>query len=92
MIFGETPLEEAEGAILAHALKLGPVSFKKGRVLSVDDVAALRKAGVDTVVAARLERGRNRARRRSVVRDQQDVLAHQHERSPDQEGVVGLSF
>ncbi len=57
MIFGDTPLGEAEGAILAHSVKLGPVSFKKGRVLSADDLAALEKAGVTGVVAARLEDG-----------------------------------
>ena len=52
MIFGDTPLGEAEGAILAHSVKLGPVRFKKGRVLSADDLAALEKAGVTTGVAA----------------------------------------
>ena len=57
MIFGDTPLGEAEGAILAHSVKLGPVRFKKGRVLSADDLAALEKAGVTGVVAARLEAG-----------------------------------
>jgi molybdenum cofactor cytidylyltransferase len=57
MIFGDTPLAEAEGAILAHSLRLGPVGFRKGRVLSAADVAALVKAGVTRVVAARLEAG-----------------------------------
>jgi molybdenum cofactor cytidylyltransferase len=57
MIFGDTPVDEAEGAILAHAIKLGSVGFKKGRMLSADDVAALAKVGVTSVVAARLETG-----------------------------------
>ena len=57
MIFGETPIDDAEGAILAHSLRTGKLSFKKGRMLSTEDVAALRKAGIDTVVAARLEDG-----------------------------------
>ena len=57
MIFGDTPVDAAEGAILAHTLRLGPVGFKKGRVLSADDVAALVKAGVTSIVAARLESG-----------------------------------
>ncbi len=57
MIFGDTPLGEAEGAILAHSVKLGSIGFKKGRVLSADDLAALEKAGVTGVVAARLEDG-----------------------------------
>ncbi len=57
MIFGDTPLGEAEGAILAHSVKLGSVVFKKGRRLSADDLAALDQAGVETVIAARLEPG-----------------------------------
>src|SRR5581483_5917144 len=48
---------EAEGAILAHSLRLGAVSFKKGRVLSGEDVAALEKAGIGRVVVARIESG-----------------------------------
>ncbi len=57
MIFGPTPVEEAEGAILAHSLREGELSFKKGRVLSAADVDALAAAGLRTVVAARLEAG-----------------------------------
>ncbi len=57
MIFGEIPVGEAEGAILAHSLKLGANTFRKGRVLTVDDVAALGRAGVAQVIAARLEVG-----------------------------------
>ncbi|MBI3709210.1 MAG: NTP transferase domain-containing protein [Proteobacteria bacterium] len=57
MKFGEMPVGEAVGAILAHGLKLDRISFKKGRVLSADDVAALAKAGRASVIAARLEPG-----------------------------------
>ncbi|MHB1217557.1 MAG: NTP transferase domain-containing protein [Alphaproteobacteria bacterium] len=61
MKFGDLPLAEAEGAILAHSLALsgagdgarGPV-FKKGRRLSADDVRALAAAGYASVMAARL--------------------------------------
>jgi molybdenum cofactor cytidylyltransferase len=55
MIFGPTPLAQAKGAILAHSVSVGVVRMKKGRSLSADDVAALAKAGVAEVVAARLE-------------------------------------
>jgi len=55
MIFGPTPLAEAAGAILAHALKRPGIAFKKGRRLSAADIAALRGAGVESVIAARLE-------------------------------------
>lgn len=57
MIFGDTPLEQAEGAVLAHSLRLEKRSLKKGRVLDSDDVAVLRDAGYASVIAARLEEG-----------------------------------
>ncbi len=57
MRFGPTPLDEAEGAILAHSQSVGDSRFKKGRRLSPDDIAALRAAGRDHVVAARLGPG-----------------------------------
>ncbi|RKQ73078.1 NTP transferase domain-containing protein [Oceanibaculum indicum] len=57
MIFGDTPLDEAEGAILAHSHRLPGKALKKGRVLTAEDIAALRAAGVSQVVAARLEPG-----------------------------------
>lgn len=57
MIFGDTPLPEAEGAILAHSLSVGGTRFRKGRVLSATDIAALHAAGIASVTAARLEPG-----------------------------------
>ncbi len=57
MIFGEVSVTDAEGAILAHSVRQGGLSFKKGRVLSAADVAALREAGVTSVHAARLTAG-----------------------------------
>lgn len=57
MIFGDTPLEQADGAVLAHSLRLEKRSLKKGRVLDSDDVALLRDAGYASVIAARLEDG-----------------------------------
>ncbi len=53
MKFGEIPIGEAIGAILAHSV--GP--FKKGRSLSADDVKALQEEGVSDVYAAQLEQG-----------------------------------
>lgn len=55
MLFGETPLNEAEGAILAHSVRLSNATFKKGRVLSATDIDALRADDVVIVIAARLE-------------------------------------
>ncbi|HEX8375094.1 MAG TPA: molybdopterin-binding/glycosyltransferase family 2 protein [Geminicoccaceae bacterium] len=58
MRFGTMPVEEARGAVLAHAVAApGGPTFKKGRVLSAADVADLRERGVVTVVATRLDQG-----------------------------------
>jgi molybdenum cofactor cytidylyltransferase len=57
MRFGEIPVRDAEGAILAHSLKLGATVFKKGRVLSASDVEALTASGLTHIVAARLDPG-----------------------------------
>ena len=55
MKFGAVPLAEALGAILAHGVKHANGVFKKGRVLSAEDVSALRAAGLEQVTVARLE-------------------------------------
>ena len=57
MKFGDIPLTEAEGAILAHSVREASLVFKKGRRLSAEDVAGLKAAGRRTVVAAVLEDG-----------------------------------
>ena len=54
MIFGELPLDQAEGTILAHAVKHQAGVFKKGRVLTAADISALGESGVRSVFAARL--------------------------------------
>ena len=55
MRFGPTPLRDAEDAILAHGFRLPGRVLKKGQRLSADDVTALREAGYDSVVTARLD-------------------------------------
>ena len=54
MKFGSLALDKAEGSVLAHALRLKSGFFKKGRVLSGLDIAALRAAGLHEVIAAKL--------------------------------------
>ena len=54
MKFGELPLADAEGAILAHSVKHGGGMFKKGRTLTADDIALLRSSGMASVFAAKL--------------------------------------
>ena len=55
MIFGEVPVAEAEGAILAHTLRLGTVALKKARVLSRADLDLIAEAGFSRIIVARLE-------------------------------------
>ena len=55
MQFGEIPVGEAQGAILAHSVKHAGGVFKKGRVLNSADLALIAAAGVSAVFAARLD-------------------------------------
>ena len=57
MIFGEFPLAECEGLLLAHSLRLADGIFKKGRRLASADFPALDAAGITRVYGARLEPG-----------------------------------
>ena len=57
MIFAEMDLAAAQGALLAHSVKAGAIAFRKGRCLSAADIAALRAAGVTSVMGVRLEPG-----------------------------------
>ena len=57
MKFGEVPVAEAEGAILAHSLKLGTTALKKARVLSRADLDVIASAGLARIVVARLQPG-----------------------------------
>ena len=55
MRFGEVPVEKAVGALAGHAVRAGRRRFAKGHAFTDDDVATLRDAGIQTVVAARLD-------------------------------------
>ncbi len=57
MIFGSFPLDEAEGAVLAHSHRTPERVLKKGTVLDAAAIAALRAAGKGEVIAARFEAG-----------------------------------
>lgn len=54
MKFGVIRIDTALGAILAHSVQAGKLRLRKGRVLTADDLANLRAAGVQSVWAARL--------------------------------------
>jgi molybdenum cofactor cytidylyltransferase len=53
--FGDTPIEEAAGAILAHSWRANGINFAKGRRLSAGDVSRLKAAGASSIIAARLD-------------------------------------
>ncbi len=57
MIFGEVPLAEASGAVLAHSVPLPAGRIRKGKILVDEDLAQLREAQVASVIVARLEAG-----------------------------------
>lgn len=55
MQFGPVPLEQAEGAVLAHSHPLPRGRLRKGKRLDGADIAALRAAGLAEVTVARLD-------------------------------------
>ena len=55
MRFGETPVAQALGHVLAHGIRLPGGAMKKGRVLDAADLERLSAAGHETVVTASLE-------------------------------------
>ncbi|GAC1041017.1 NTP transferase domain-containing protein [Rhizobium sp. No.120] len=57
MIFGEFPTAEAEGAVLAHSVRLSDGSFSKGHKLTGEDIERLAAAGIEHIIAARIEPG-----------------------------------
>lgn len=57
MRFGPVPVQEAEGAILAHSVQLPKGRMRKGLVLGKDELARLAAAGVTDVTVARLDPG-----------------------------------
>lgn len=57
MSFGPLPLDEAEGAILAHSLPLASGRLPKGSRLTAVDIARLRAEGVERVIVRKLHDG-----------------------------------
>ncbi len=51
------PVEDALGGVLAHALRQGGLSLRKGAIIGADEVARLRAAGVAEIVVALAEPG-----------------------------------
>ena len=57
MKFGPTPVAETLGAISAHALRAGEARLKKGQRIGLEQLAALRAAGVESAIVAQMEPG-----------------------------------
>ncbi|MTI17815.1 4-diphosphocytidyl-2C-methyl-D-erythritol kinase [Rhodobacteraceae bacterium RKSG542] len=57
MIYAGFALEDAEGCYLAHTLKAGDLTLKKGHHLTADDIANLAAQSVTKVTALKLEKG-----------------------------------
>ncbi|HEY5337678.1 MAG TPA: molybdopterin-binding/glycosyltransferase family 2 protein [Rhizomicrobium sp.] len=55
MLFETVSLSAAEGAILAHGVRANRKLFRKGRVLSADDLKAIAHAGLIDVTVVRLD-------------------------------------
>ncbi len=55
MKFGPVPAGKAAGAYLAHSIRLDHRTFKKGRLLTAEDAAAIEAGGVREITVARLE-------------------------------------
>jgi molybdenum cofactor cytidylyltransferase len=55
MIFSEFDLDQAEGALLAHSLRIEGRKLPKGKKLSGDDLALLAKSGLRKITGIKLE-------------------------------------
>lgn len=57
MKFGTIATAEALGALLAHSVMAGERKLAKGSRLGPEDIAILKAAGIESVIAARLDEG-----------------------------------
>lgn len=55
MKFGLVPVEEAVGALAAHSVRAGGIVVKKGSIVLAEAAMQLRQAGIEKIIAARLE-------------------------------------
>lgn len=55
MKFGPVPVEEAVGALAAHSVRIGDTVLKKGSMITAEHAERLKRAGLEHIVAVRLE-------------------------------------
>jgi molybdenum cofactor cytidylyltransferase len=85
MQFGRFPVAGVAGAILAHGVRQGTISFRKGRVLSAEDIAALQGAGICDVTIAWKEPG-------DVSEDEAAARIARAAADPDGQVRIGAAF
>jgi molybdenum cofactor cytidylyltransferase len=85
MQFGSFPVAGAAGAILAHGVRQGTISFRKGRTLSPEDVKALQDAGLTDVTIAWAEPG-------DIPEDEAAARVARAVAAPDETVRVGAAF
>jgi molybdenum cofactor cytidylyltransferase len=57
MRFGPVAPGDAKGGIVVHSIRQGGLALKKGSVVGEADIAALKAAGIKTIMIARIEPG-----------------------------------
>ncbi|MDD9980605.1 MAG: molybdopterin-binding/glycosyltransferase family 2 protein [Gammaproteobacteria bacterium] len=57
MRFGRITVADAAGTVLAHGMRVGSRTFRKGRVLNAADIDLLEREGFETVVGASFDTG-----------------------------------
>jgi molybdenum cofactor cytidylyltransferase len=81
MKFGSVAVADALGCVLAHAVKLGAFTLKKGKILSQADIDSLEAENVKTIIAARLDVSDvpedEAARRLSIAMSGRDTTAQE---------------
>jgi molybdenum cofactor cytidylyltransferase len=55
MYFGSVAIEDAAGGIAVHSIRVGDLVLKKGTLIGAPEIAALKTAGVPSIVIARID-------------------------------------
>jgi molybdenum cofactor cytidylyltransferase len=55
MYFGSVAIEDATGGIAVHSIRVGDLVLKKGTLIGAPEIAALKAAGVPSIVIARID-------------------------------------
>jgi molybdenum cofactor cytidylyltransferase len=89
MIFGRVPLGQARGALLAHSISVPERVLRKGHLIDDATLAELAAAGVESLIAARLEPG-DVPEGEAAARIGEQLVAPGLRRSEDLHGRINL--